>query len=76
MLLSGNAGNGGQPLKTRLNSKCYGWRGLRTHTYTFVINNGYEPGEKQVKMLYNNEKILISKSYYDYGAERGACSRL
>ena len=42
--------------KQGLNSKCYGWRGLRTHTYTFVINNGYEPGEKQVKMLYNNEE--------------------
>ncbi len=42
--------------KQGLNSKCYGWRGIRTHTHTFVINNGYKPGEKQVKMLYNNEK--------------------
>ena len=27
------------------------------HIYiAFVINNGYKPGEKQVKMLYNNEE--------------------
>ena len=42
--------------KQGLNSKCYGWRGIRTHIHTFVINNGYKPGEKQVKMLYNNEE--------------------
>ena len=39
-----------------LNSKCYGWRGIRTHSHTYVINNGYEPKAGQVRLLYDNEK--------------------
>ena len=42
--------------KRGMNSKCYGWRGIRTHRYTYVVNNGYAPGEQQVRMLYDNEK--------------------
>lgn len=42
--------------KKGLNSKCYGWRGIRTHSHTYVIYNGYQPGEEQIKLLYDNVK--------------------
>lgn len=48
--------------KAGLNSKCYGWRGIRTHTHTYVIYNGYQPGEKQRKLLYDNEKDPYQQS--------------
>ena len=38
------------------NSKCYGWRGIRTQRHTYVVNHGYTPGEMQVRLLYDNEK--------------------
>ena len=36
------------------NNKCFGWRGLRTKTHTYVVYNGTTYGEKQTKTLYNN----------------------
>ena len=42
--------------KKGMNSKCYGWRGIRTHRHTYVVNNGYAPDGHQVRLLYDNEK--------------------
>lgn len=36
--------------------KAYGWRGIRTQRYTYVISNGYTPREKQTELLYDHEK--------------------
>lgn len=40
--------------KIGLNSKSYGWRGLRTRECTYVVDNGTEPGTKPVRLLYDN----------------------
>jgi len=42
--------------KSGLNHKCYGWRGIRTKEYTYVVYNGYEPNESQKILLYNNKQ--------------------
>lgn len=42
--------------KQGLNSKCFGWRGIRTHSHTYAIYNGYTPNENRVKLLYDNIK--------------------
>lgn len=41
-------------LKLGLNSKCFGWRGLRTKTHTYVVDNGTKPGEERKRYLYDN----------------------
>lgn len=41
--------------KLGLDSMCYGWRGLKTKTCTYVIDNGTEPGHEQVRYLYDNK---------------------
>ncbi len=38
-----------------LNSKAFGWRGLRTKSETYVINNGTHPDEPQLRLLYDLE---------------------
>lgn len=40
--------------KKGYNCKSFGWRGLRTKTHTYVVNNGNKLGEKQTKLLYDN----------------------
>jgi arylsulfatase A-like enzyme len=40
--------------KAGLESKSYGWRGLRTKTKTYVVNNGLVPNFKQERLLYDN----------------------
>ncbi len=40
--------------KQGLNHKCFGWRGIKGIGYTFVISNGYKPGEKQVQYFYDD----------------------
>lgn len=42
--------------KLGLTHKAYGWRGIKTKNRTFVIHNGYHPGEEQVQYLYDDEK--------------------
>ncbi len=37
-----------------LNNKCFGWRGIRTKTQTFVVHNGEEYGKVQQKLVYDN----------------------
>lgn len=37
-----------------LTHKAYGWRGIKTHRYTYVVNNGYVPGEPQQEYLYDD----------------------
>ncbi len=37
-----------------LDSRCFGWRGLRTKTHTYVVDNGTHPDAPQVRWLYNN----------------------
>ncbi len=36
-----------------LHHKCFGWRGVRTKTHTYVVDNGCTPGDKQVRWLYD-----------------------
>lgn len=38
-----------------LTHKSYGWRGIKTKRYTYVISNGYAPGEKQEEYLYDHK---------------------
>lgn len=38
-----------------LNHKSYGWRGIRTNRYTYVISRGYNPGEDMKELLYDRE---------------------
>lgn len=38
-----------------LTHKSYGWRGIRNKRYTYVITNGYAPGEAQREFLYDRE---------------------
>ena len=40
--------------KEGLDSKCFGWRGIRTKDKTYVIDNGTEPHTKQRRFLYDN----------------------
>lgn len=42
--------------KRGLTQKAYGWRGIKTKTHTYVICNGYWPGEEQREWLYDDEK--------------------
>ena len=39
--------------KLGLDSKSFGWRGLRSKDFTYVIDNGIKPNEKQVRYYYN-----------------------
>ena len=41
--------------KLGLDSMCYGWRGLRTKDFTYVIDNGTKPGDLQMRYLYDNK---------------------
>lgn len=41
--------------KLGLTHKSYGWRGIRTKQHTYVITNGYAPGEKQREFIYDRE---------------------
>lgn len=34
--------------------KAHGWRGIKTRTYTYVIDNGYMPEEGQAEYLYDD----------------------
>ncbi len=36
-----------------LNHKAFGWRGLRAKSFSYVIDNGVEPGKKQVRYYYD-----------------------
>ena len=38
-----------------LTHKAYGWRGIRDKRYTYVVYNGYEPGEQQREYLYDSQ---------------------
>lgn len=42
--------------KLGLDNKCFGWRGLRTSEYTYIVDNGTMPGEPQRRWLYHNQK--------------------
>lgn len=39
-----------------LNSRSFGWRGVRTHTHTYVVDNGTTPDTPQTRYLYDNKK--------------------
>ncbi|MSS07237.1 sulfatase [Clostridium sp. WB02_MRS01] len=39
-----------------LTHKAYGWRGIKDERYTYVIFNGYAPGEEQKEYLYDNKE--------------------
>lgn len=40
--------------KLGMTHKAFGWRGIKTPEYTYVISNGYMPGEKQKEYLYDD----------------------
>lgn len=42
--------------KKGLAHKAYGWRGVKDRRYTYVITNGYAPGEMQREYLYDREE--------------------
>ncbi|QUI22235.1 sulfatase [Vallitalea pronyensis] len=43
-----------EPYRERgLNNKAFGWRGLRTKTHTYVVDNGCHPEDKQVRYIYH-----------------------
>ena len=37
-----------------LNSRSFGWRGVRTLTHTYVVDNGTKPDAPQTRYLYDN----------------------
>lgn len=39
--------------KLGLNHKAFGWRGLRSKSFTYVVDNGIEPGKKQTRYYYD-----------------------
>lgn len=46
-----------EPYRKRgLNHKAFGWRGLRTKKYTYIIDNGCHPDDNQKRYLYDNQK--------------------
>ena len=46
----------------------YGWRGVRTKRYTYVVNKGYIPAENKIeRYLYDNEKDHFQKNPLIFG---------
>lgn len=41
--------------KAGLTHKAYGWRGIKSHRYTYVVYGGYVPGEVKRELLYDCE---------------------
>ena len=41
--------------KAGLTHKAYGWRGIKGRGFTYVVTNGYTPGEEQKEYLYDDE---------------------
>lgn len=39
-----------------LTHKAYGWRGIKGDGYTYVVTNGYKPGEEQKEYFYNDSQ--------------------
>lgn len=39
-----------------LTHKAFGWRGIKDKRYTYVVNNGYTPGEEQREYLYDGKE--------------------
>ncbi|MCU6712716.1 sulfatase [Paenibacillus sp. J5C_2022] len=39
-----------------LDNRRYGWRGLRSRHYTYVVNKGYAPGDATERLLYDLER--------------------
>lgn len=50
--------------KHNVDPRTYGWRGVRTQRYTYIINKGYAVGEKVERLLYDNEN-----DYYQMNPE-------
>lgn len=40
--------------KKGLSHKCCGWRGIKTASHTYVVNNGYAPDEERKEYLYDD----------------------
>jgi len=45
-----------------LTHKAYGWRGIKDERYTYVIFNGYAPGEEQKEYLYDKKEDPYQKN--------------
>lgn len=51
----GSADGVAQYSRQGLTHKAFGWRGIKNHRYTYVISNGYQPGEEQKQFLYDSQ---------------------
>ena len=57
--------------KCGLTHKAYGWRGVKTHRYTYVVSNGYAPGEETKEYLYDdaNDKYQLNPRMIEADSE-------
>jgi arylsulfatase A-like enzyme len=62
-------------LEKGLDSKCFGWRGVRGKTFTYVIDNGTEPEAKQKRLYYDNEKDPMQLNPIILGKEDAICRK-
>lgn len=58
-----------------LNNKAFGWRGLRGKDFTYVIDNGVEPGKKQKRYYYDLKKDPYQLSPVELSAHDEFCQK-
>lgn len=58
-----------------LNNKAFGWRGLRGKDFTYVIDNGIEPGKKQKRYYYDLAKDPYQLSPVELSAHDEFCRK-
>lgn len=59
--------------KLGLNNKAFGWRGLRGKDFTYVIDNGTEPGQRQKRFYYDLTKDPFQLSPIELSAYSEFC---
>ena len=61
--------------KEGLDSKCYGWRGVRTAEATYVIDNGTAPHCEQRRLLYDNVRDPYQLNPVELAADDPRCEQ-
>lgn len=65
-----------EPYRQRgLNNKAFGWRGLRTKDFTYVINNGTHPEEQPQRLYYDLKKDKYQLNPQILSAESDFCKQ-
>lgn len=65
-----------EPYRKRgLNHKAFGWRGLRTKKYTYIIDNGCHPDDNQKRYLYDNQKDPYQLSPINLSIDDEQCKK-